>query len=148
MWRSLCVMVMLLLLGACQHTPASGSFEHLLAEAQAGSAIDQNRLGLIYHYGQGVPQDYAAAYEWYHKAALQGVNEAQYNLGYLYHHGYGVAQDYSKAYVWYTLASVAKNPQASVMAKEMAEKLSPRELQQAMLDAAVLKKKLAPAKSP
>ena len=33
----------------------------------------QYNLGLLYHHGRGVPQDYAEAMRWYRKAAEQGV---------------------------------------------------------------------------
>ena len=41
--------------------------------AEQGDAAAQAALGVIYHYGQGVPQDYAEAVRWYRKAAAQGV---------------------------------------------------------------------------
>lgn len=40
--------------------------------AEQGNAGAQNRLGIMYEKGQGVPQDHAAAVKWYRKAAAQG----------------------------------------------------------------------------
>ncbi len=42
--------------------------------------------------GTGVPQDYAAAFNWYHKAADQGSPAAQINLGFLHEQGWGCGQ--------------------------------------------------------
>ena len=71
-----------------------------LAEAEA----DYQR-GTAFHFGQGVPQDYAKAREWYEKAAAQGLAAAQHGLGYLYENGLGVVQDYAKAREWYEKAA-------------------------------------------
>jgi len=56
-------------------------------------------------YGQGVPQDYARAREWYEKAAAQGNKEAQFNLGRLYAQGRGVPLDYAMGRQWYEKAA-------------------------------------------
>jgi TPR repeat protein len=40
--------------------------------AEQGNAGAQTDLGVIYDTGLGVPQDYAQAVVWYHKAADQG----------------------------------------------------------------------------
>ena len=41
--------------------------------AKQGDASAQYNLGVMYGNGQGVPQDYKAALEWYTLAAEQGV---------------------------------------------------------------------------
>ncbi len=69
--------------------------------AEQGDAKAQFKLGVMYEFGQGVPQDYAEALQWYRKAAAQGVAEAQYNLGSMYLKGQGVPQDYAEAVKWY-----------------------------------------------
>ncbi|MEJ2135228.1 MAG: tetratricopeptide repeat protein [Desulfofustis sp.] len=58
-------------------------------------------MGVMYHTGKGVPQDFKEAIKWYQKAAEQGHNDAQNNLGVMYHIGEGVTQDYNKAAKWY-----------------------------------------------
>ncbi|WP_236848211.1 SEL1-like repeat protein [Chlorobaculum limnaeum] len=53
----------------------NGSTENiarLQRAARQGDAIAQNKLGLLYHTGQGVKQDYAEALRWYRQAAGQG----------------------------------------------------------------------------
>ncbi len=73
--------------------------------AEQGNAKAQYNLGVMYDNGQGVPQDYAKAVEWYRKAAEQGYADAQYNLGHMYDKGEGVTQDYAKAMGWYRKAA-------------------------------------------
>lgn len=58
-------------------------------------------------------QDYDKAFEWYTKAADQGLDVAQLNIGDLYENGYGVPQDYDKAFEWYKKAAEQGNQEAS-----------------------------------
>ena len=51
--------------------------------AEQGNAGAQTDLGVIYDTGLGVPQDYAQAVVWYHKAADQGDAGALFNLGFM-----------------------------------------------------------------
>ena len=73
--------------------------------AEEGNAVAQNNLGLMYHNGWGVPQDYKEAVYWYRLAAEQEHVDAQYNLGVMYNNGNGVPQDYEEAVRWYQLAA-------------------------------------------
>ena len=64
------------------HTPAeelstfaeegSATANYLRKLAEAGDASAQNKLGLLYYDGKGVPQNYGQAKEWFEKAAKQG----------------------------------------------------------------------------
>lgn len=72
-------------------------------EAQDSAA--QHNLGVQYANGQGVPQDYAMARQWYERAAAQGYAVAQTNLGALYHNGQGAPQNYAMARQWYEKAA-------------------------------------------
>lgn len=73
--------------------------------AVAGDARAQGMLGLMYEYGQGVPQDFALAVEWYSCAANQGNATAQYLLGLMYDLGRGVRVDVVQAQKWLILAA-------------------------------------------
>jgi TPR repeat protein len=44
----------------------------------------------MYKNGEGVPQDFKQAIQWYTKAAEQGDVDAQYNLALMYKNGEGV----------------------------------------------------------
>jgi TPR repeat protein len=67
---------------------------------------------LMYHKGQGVPQNSREAVRWYRLAATQGDAGAQFNLGLMYHKGQGVIQDYKEAVRWYRLAATQGNTKA------------------------------------
>jgi uncharacterized protein len=73
--------------------------------AEQGDASAQIRLGIMYEFGLGVPQDDAAAVRWFRLAADQGDADAQYNLGNMYANGRGVPQDYAAAVRWFRLAA-------------------------------------------
>jgi len=80
--------------------------------ADQGAPDGQEVLGLLYHEGQGVPQDYAEAAKWYRRAAEQGEAVAQRNLGFLYANGQGVPQDDAEAVKWFRLAAEQSNARA------------------------------------
>jgi len=44
--------------------------------AQQGDARAQYNLGLMYHHGEGVPQDHTEALRWYRLAVAQGDEDA------------------------------------------------------------------------
>ncbi|MDQ2092205.1 SEL1-like repeat protein [Marimonas arenosa] len=67
--------------------------------------------GLRYHAGDGVPQSFAAAAEWFAKAADLGHPAAQNHLGRYYHAGYGVDKDQAQALKWLAAAAQAGEPQ-------------------------------------
>lgn len=78
--------------------------------AENGDAESQAELGLMFHIGDAVAQDHAAAATWFRRAAEQGLAAAQYNLGILYANGHGVARDDVRALKWFALAeSVARD---------------------------------------
>jgi hypothetical protein len=83
----------------------SDSFKPLITDKKTKKELLEDAdyaftLGLKYHKGTEVKQDYQKAVQWYRKAADQGHAHAQYNLGSMYYSGKGVCQDYSKAVRW------------------------------------------------
>ena len=76
-----------------------------LVHAEQGDAKAQLNLGVMYNYGEGVPEDDAEAVRWYRLAAEQGQASAQYNLGAMYANGEGVPEDEAEAVRWYRLAA-------------------------------------------
>ena len=73
--------------------------------AENGDAAAQFGLGLLHHFGEGVPQDHAEAVRWYRKAAMEGEVRAQYYHGDMYRRGHGVPRDYTVAVWWYISAA-------------------------------------------
>ena len=70
-----------------------------------GNAEAQFSIGFLYDYGWGLPRDFAAAAQWYLRAAKQGHAEAQLSIGFMYNNGMGVAEDLVEAVKWYRLAA-------------------------------------------
>ena len=79
--------------------------EHLLANAERGTAEDQYNLGLRYEKGLGVPQSYTEAAHWYRLAAMQGYRDGEYKICELSERGQGVPQDYQESLRWCGLAA-------------------------------------------
>jgi len=84
-----------------QIEPEAKAFAETKGKAEAGDAIAQYNLGVMYRKGQGVEQDFKEAVKWYQKAADQGYAPAQHNLGVMYENGQGVEQDCEEAVRWY-----------------------------------------------
>ena len=72
----------------------------MVRSAEQGDVGAQFVLGLWYHNGTGVPQDYAEAARWLRRAADQGHAAGQFWLGGLYRDGHGVAQDCASTNTW------------------------------------------------
>ena len=73
--------------------------------AKQGHDYAQLQLGVMYHFGEGVPQDDKTAAKWIKRAAEQGNAMAQSVLGALYLRGEGVPQDDKMAAQWYRRAA-------------------------------------------
>ena len=73
-----------------------------------GDANAQNRLGIMYAKGIGVPQNFPRSERWFSLAAKQHHGEALYNLGVLYRVGpSGVVQDKDRAARLFTESALA-----------------------------------------
>jgi TPR repeat protein len=72
----------------------------LRGPAEQGNADAQLLLGIMYHDGEGVPQDYAQAAQWMKKAAEQDNATAEFALGAMYQNGDGVPKDEAAAVRW------------------------------------------------
>lgn len=79
--------------------------KELRKSAEAGNAAAQNKLGLLYNKGQGVPENHGKAKEWFEKAAEQGDAGAQVNLGTLYLLGQGAPESEQMALFWFRRAA-------------------------------------------
>jgi len=77
----------------------------LRKSAEGGDAAAQNKLGLLYYEGKGVPQNYQRAKQWFEEGAKQGHARAQTNLGTLYLQGEGAPQSDQMALFWLSQAA-------------------------------------------
>ncbi len=111
-----------------------GQFEKAFAEwlplAEKGEMIAQAAIGVMYHMGQGVPQDYMKAVQWYRRAAEKGNAASQANLGVMYAKGTGVSRDLVQAYVWYDLAATRGERRHARGRDKLAKQLSAEQLSQ------------------
>ena len=98
---------------------ALGEWEPL---AEQGIASAQYNLGVMYHKGNGVPQNYKNAVKWFRLAAKQGKASAQYNLGIMYLNGNGVPQDDKTAVKWFRPAAKQGDANAKYLLKELLQK--------------------------
>jgi hypothetical protein len=73
--------------------------------ADAGDAAAEFGLGLLYDLGEGVGQDAAAAFSWYHRAAEAGYVLAEFNVAVMLDSGVGAARDPAEAALWYARAA-------------------------------------------
>ena len=80
--------------------------------AERGDAEAQYRIGLMYEFGRGYPQDKAEGIAWLRKSAAQDNTSAQQELGVIYATGDGVAKDDAQAVAWFQKAAALDNPTA------------------------------------
>ena len=107
------------------------SFEKTKLLAEQGDATAQTNLGVMYSFGDGVPENDAEAVKWYRLAAEQGIAQAQYNLGIRYDFGNGVPENDVKAYVWWSVAATRGHEDARGNRDIVSERLTPTLLGQA-----------------
>jgi TPR repeat protein len=86
-----------------------------LKEARLGCKKAQRLLGDYYFQGKAIEPDYEAAFEWYHKAALQGDAIAQIRLADMYGSGDGVVKDCKQAVDWLFKAAVNGSAEAQFL---------------------------------
>lgn len=89
--------------------------------AESGNREAQSLLGIMYAFGQGVPQNYPQAIKWLRMAAAQGEPKAMFKLGSMYANGQGFVRDHQRAAMWFVMAAESGNPKAE---KELAKSAS------------------------
>jgi Sel1 repeat len=72
--------------------------------ADQHNAKAEDRIGLMYYSGKGVPLDYPEAAHWYQLAAQGGNYHARLQLSDMYQRGVGVPRDVSESRKWARLA--------------------------------------------
>lgn len=108
---------------------ASMSLEDVKRLANQGDPRAEYTLGRRYANGDGVPQDYRAAKDWFLEAAQQGHIAAQGKVAAAFWSGKGAPQDYSKAYYWALLAQAGGDKTAPAIVMNSAARLSPAQIQ-------------------
>jgi len=106
-------------------TSSSHDLKQLAARGDVGAAY---WLGMRYATGEGVKQDYHAAFEWFLHAAEQGNIRAQAKVAAWFWAGRGMPQDYSKAYFWGLLAQAGGDETGRTIVLSSAPYLTPRQI--------------------
>ena len=83
--------------------------------ALVGVPSAQYQVGVMYHKGEGRPQDYKRAADHFRKAAEKGFSPAKYMIGCMYLGGDGVEQSYTEGIKWITEAAREGLVDAQVM---------------------------------
>src|SRR5205085_3101628 len=84
----------------------------LRAAATKGDPAAEFEVAVRLAEGRGVPQNLAAAAEWFERAAQRGLVPAQFRLGGLYEKGMGVKKDLEAARRLYLVAANAGHAKA------------------------------------
>lgn len=104
--------------------------------AEAGDVTAQFILEVMYGNGHCVPQNYAEAAKWFHRAFEAGDAAAQNNLGFMYSEGQSVPQDYVTAHMWANLVASNGHHLAAKNRDSVASRMSPAAIEQAQARAA------------
>ncbi|MEO0999903.1 MAG: tetratricopeptide repeat protein [Pseudomonadota bacterium] len=108
------------------------AMDELRLAARSGNAEAEERIGILYAMGLGVPRDDARAFEWYLRAAMKGHPGAQSGVGWYYETGRGMpAPDLIRAYMWYVLSAIGGDPDAAMSREEVVKKMTPEEIAKA-----------------
>lgn len=116
---------------------AANDFKTAMAEflpaAQAGNADAEELIGVLYAMGLGVERDDRRAFDWYLRASLKSHPGAQSGVGWYYEVGRGLpAPDLVRAYAWYTLSAIGGDPDAAISQEEIAKKMTPDQIAEAL----------------
>jgi S1-C subfamily serine protease len=106
-----------LLLGALSAPGAdftADDFKQTRLEAEKGDLEAQVVLGRMYFLGQGTPQNYVEALNWYRRAAVKGNAAAQNNLALMYLNGQGVAKNAIEGAKWMQIAAKKGLPKSQL----------------------------------
>jgi hypothetical protein len=84
----------------------TGAAQLLSKAAEAGNAVAQLRLALMYDQGDGVARSSKSAFTWYSRAAAQGEPESQNQMGAFYELGEGVPENWDLAAKLYQASAI------------------------------------------
>ncbi len=99
--------------------------------ADQGNAEAQHRLGVMYEFGIGVPQNFSEAFGLFSLAARQGFMRSQASLGLMYSDGRGSPVDLSAAHMWFNLAAAQGDHGAATNRDLAAKQMTPQQIAQA-----------------
>lgn len=92
-------------LDAIYETNYEKALEKLMPLAEQGHSAAQYNIGVMYEWGNGVPQDNFSALKWYKRSAELSHKDAQNNLGAMYSKGEGTDADLVEALKWFIISA-------------------------------------------
>jgi len=107
------------LLNYFEDREAQNAVDTKLKLATQGDAKAQEEVGRMYNNGDGVPQNFVDAADWYKKSAAQGNADAELDLGLSYQNGTGVPKDDSIAREWLQKSADQGNSDAQAALESM-----------------------------
>jgi TPR repeat protein len=111
---------------ACRQNVATAAwrdaFASCLRAAQAGSAVAERDIALMFQRGNAVNRSDDSAAHWFAQAARSGDGESMYQLAVSYDRGRGLKKDQSAALDWYTRAANTGHADAAYAVGEAYEK--------------------------
>lgn len=99
--------------------------------AEQGNVAAMHNLAVLFANGVDGAPDMVSATRWFQKAAELGLKDSQFNLGILTAKGDGVPQSLVESYKWFAVAAKSGDPDAASKRDEVAEALSPEQLEMA-----------------
>lgn len=105
------------------------AMKYWLESAEQGVGEAQYFVGVLYHAGQGVAQDYQKARDWYQKSANQEVEAGQIALGALYADGKGIEKDNIRARMWFSLAEINGSSRAPQYIERLDTRMTAAEIE-------------------
>ena len=138
LFQSAVVCIAVIAMCGCDQGQPADFFAATKKAAESGDAIAQANLGWMYQSGEGVPQDYAEAMNWFRLAADQGDAIAQANLGWMYQSGKGVPINNVEAYALFSAAAAGGYEEAVSARDNAAKQLTPEQLSEGDKKAAEL----------
>jgi TPR repeat protein len=99
--------------------------------AEDGNMYAQESIGIMYLRGHGVYKSAPKAFEWFKRAATNGLNIGD-RLGTMYANGEGVIQDYVYAHMWWNIAaSIYGNKESADKRAKIQAVMTPSQIEKA-----------------
>ncbi len=99
--------------------------------AEEGISNAQYNVGLMYHNGLGVNQDYNEAFKWLLMSSEQGNLNSIRLLSTMYALGNGIQKDYLKSYMWAKIGADNDDQNSKLMLDGLIKELSNSDLDKA-----------------
>jgi len=110
--------------------------------ANQGNAGAMHNLGVLLAMGATGSANNEEAARWFLQAAELGVPDSQFNMGILSARGIGVQQDLEEGYKWFAIVAETGDNDARAKRDEVADMLSPEQLENAEAAAALWRAKV------